>query len=126
MGLLSGADGRRRTVVVVAVASLAMFALGLGIALDRNRASTPEIVAPGAGASNAPPPVATAAAPGGALPGLDVMVERLEAKVQAGGTAEQWRLLGQTYVELGRTAEARQAFERAAALEPAAPATPPR
>ena len=118
MGLLSGLAARPGAwFAAVALASLAAFAAALAFTVFATRE-------PG-GATSVPPhdlplassaPAVPAAAPG--LPGLEVMVGRLEAKLARGdGTAEQWRLLGQTYVELGRDAEARTAFARADALE---------
>lgn len=121
MGLLSGIRVGERSVALVAAAGLALFALGLGFALDRGRPASP-VIAPATSRAAEAPQVALPDASRPGLPGLDVMVRRLEAKVAGGnGTAEQWRLLGQTYLELGRASEARQAFERAAALAPVMP-----
>lgn len=132
MGLLSGGSPWR-TVAIAAAVSLGAFAVGLGLALDARRASSPMPDAPAIQASEAGPTAQPATPGSGTLPGLEVMVGRLEAKLRdGGGTAEQWRLLGQTYLELGRTADAQQAFARAATLDPAAsrpktdPAPPPR
>ena len=129
MGLLSGPwRGPRLALALVAVASLGAFAIGLGVAIDRGRPASTAIALPEAAPAASLQPQASAP-PGASLPGLDVMVERLEAKVKdGGGTAEQWALLGQTYLELGRTADARRAFERARAMDPAAvsPAVAPR
>lgn len=115
MGLLSDAAARPRLVVgAVALASLAAFAVVLAtrVVSDAPPAADATAAPHGLPAAAAEP----AAAP--ALPGLEVMVGRLEAKLARGdGTAEQWRLLGQTYVELGREADARGAFARAEALE---------
>ena len=135
MGLLSGGDVElrvsRRAIVLAAVAtaSAAAFAIGLRWAIEPSvtPAAGPVAAAlPGASSPGAPPvvaprglsPAAGSAPP--AVPGLEVMVARLEAKVRDGnGTADQWLLLGQTYRELGRDAEAAAAFERAAAPDPA-------
>ena len=135
MGLLSGGDVElrvsRRAIVLAAVAtaSAAAFAIGLRWAIEPSPTSAagpvavalPGALSPGARpvvAPMGPSPVAGGAPP--AVPGLEVMVARLEAKVRDGnGTADQWLLLGQTYRELGRDAEAAAAFERAAALDPA-------
>jgi len=114
MGLLSNDARQRLIVAAIAVASVGAFAVGLATQVFTSSA-------PADGANVAPhalPGLAAepAAMPG--LPGLEVMVGRLEAKLARGdGTAEQWRLLGQTYVELGRDADARTAFARAEALE---------
>jgi cytochrome c-type biogenesis protein CcmH len=139
MGLLSGGDVElrvsRRAIVLAAVAtaSAAAFAIGLRWAIEPTAtpAAGPTAAAlPGALSRGAPPvvaPMGLSPAAGGAppaVPGLEVMVARLEAKVRDGnGTADQWLLLGQTYRELGRDAEAAAAFERAAALDPANAAT---
>ncbi len=135
MGLLSGGDVElrvsRRAIVLAAVAtaSAAAFAIGLRWAIEPSAtpAASPVAAAmPGAlspGVSPVVAPMGLSPAAGGAppaVPGLEVMVARLEAKVRDGnGTADQWLLLGQTYRELGRDAEAAAAFERAAALDPA-------
>lgn len=60
------------------------------------------------------------ASPGSAPP-VDpaAMVARLEARLaKDGGDAEGWRRLGRAYVVLGRPADARQAYARAAELAP--------
>jgi cytochrome c-type biogenesis protein CcmH len=139
MGLLSGGDVElrlsRRAIVLAAVAtaSAAAFAIGLRWAIQTSgtpaagpvAATLPGALSPGSlpvVAPTDPSPAAGGVPP--ALPGLEVMVARLEAKVRDGtGTADQWLLLGQTYRELGRDAEAAAAFERAAALDPANAAT---
>ncbi|CAG0998821.1 hypothetical protein BURK1_02713 [Burkholderiales bacterium] len=131
MGLLSGGDVELRlsrralALALVAAASIAAFVIGMrwaiesapAPALDSRPVSVP------AAAQSAPAVASPRANAGGAspaLPGLEVMVDRLEAKVRAGsGTADQWLLLGQTYRELGRDADALAAFERASALDPA-------
>ncbi len=139
MGLLSGGDVElrvsRRAIVLAAVAtaSAAAFAIGLRWAIEPSATPAAGLVAapvPGALSPGARPevsPIGPSPAAGGAppaVPGLEVMVARLEAKVRDGhGTADQWLLLGQTYRELGRDAEAAAAFERAAALDPANAAT---
>mgnify|MGYP000873806927 CR=1 FL=1 len=136
MGLLGFREPPRRPgarawwlLVGATIAGVAFFGGGLFLALDRvvpagdrvrpvmapadNRAVTSLAVSSSATAS---------ASPGTGLPGLDVMVARLEAKLAAGtGTADQWMLLGQTYRELSRAAEALGAFERAAAIDPKLP-----
>lgn len=49
----------------------------------------------------------------------EAMVARLEARLaKDGGDAEGWRRLGRAYVVLGRPADARQAYGRAAELAP--------
>jgi len=118
MGLLSGWAARPRVLVAaVAVASLGAFAAVLAYMVSSTRPAVDEALVPPHDLPLASSvPAEAAATPG--LPGLEVMVGRLEAKLSRGdGTAEQWRLLGQTYVELGRDAEARTAFARAEALE---------
>ena len=134
MGLLSGGDvelrvsGRAIVLAAVAVASAAAFAIGLRWAIEPGAKPPVAPIAealpaalqalPASGVPAAMPAPAGSAPP--ALPGLDVMAARLEAKVRTGsGTADQWLLLGQTYRELGRDADAAAAFERAAALDPA-------
>jgi cytochrome c-type biogenesis protein CcmH len=47
------------------------------------------------------------------------MIGQLEARMkQAPGDAEGWRMLGWSYLQVGRNAEAAQAYGRAAALDP--------
>jgi len=137
MGFLSGGDvevrvSRRALVVAgVALASATAFAVGLRWAVAPAAEPAParpaDALPAAIAAAPAPPVPAAMPAPGGGsqagLPGLGVMVARLEAKLaNGGGTADQWQLLGQTYRELGRDADALAAFERATALDPANPA----
>ena len=137
MGFLNGGDvevrvSRRALVLAaVALASATAFAIGLrwAVAPAAEPAPARPADAPPAAiaAAAAPPAPAAMPAPAGGspagLPGLEVMVARLEAKLaNGGGTADQWQLLGQTYRELGRDADALAAFERATALDPANPA----
>lgn len=132
MGFLSGGDMELRisrravALALAAAASLAAFALGMRWAVEPTGApipappmQAPAIPAPApAPTSGSTPSGVAASSP--VQPGLEVMVGRLEAKVRGGSaTPDQWLLLGQTYRELGRDAEAVAAFERALTLEPA-------
>jgi cytochrome c-type biogenesis protein CcmH/NrfG len=60
-------------------------------------------------------------------PGMELVTERLAARLAAqGGTADDWRLLAQSYEFLGRTQDAAAARERAVqAGRPAVPAGAP-
>lgn len=64
---------------------------------------------------------ATRSAPDAAAPPVDpeAMVARLEARLAKDGSdPEGWRRLGRSYVVLGRPADARRAYDRAAQLAP--------
>lgn len=70
----------------------------------------------------APPP---AAAGGQSQPDLASLVPRLEAKMKASpGDPRGWRLLGWSYMRLGRYAEAADAYGRAGGLDPTSPEYP--
>ena len=105
-GLLGLALGLAAVVVLAAT----------GLYLKMGRPDAPS--APAApGAATAPAAVAAA----GAHPNGDVasMIATLEARMkEAPGDAEGWRMLGWSYVQTGRNAEAATAYGRAAALEP--------
>lgn len=90
------------------VAVVALAATGLYLKIGR-----PEV-------GSAKPP-RTASAPGAEHPQGDVgsMIAQLEASLQQQpGNAEGWRMLGWSYMQTGRNAEAAQAYGRAAALDP--------
>jgi cytochrome c-type biogenesis protein CcmH/NrfG len=69
----------------------------------------------------------SASAAGKAPPGMEVVTARLAARLEAqGGTAEEWRLLAQSYDFLGRPAQAAAARERAQQSSAGATAVPQR
>jgi cytochrome c-type biogenesis protein CcmH len=79
-------------------------AAAIGIAVMRNRAETPS------------------ASPAATTPVGDVpaMIAQLEARLkQDPKSAQGWQMLGWSYFETGRYADAAKAYARAAALEPA-------
>lgn len=62
-----------------------------------------------------------------APPGMEVVTARLAARLEAqGGTAEEWRLLAQSYDFLGRPAQAAAAREREKQSSAGASAAPQR
>lgn len=66
----------------------------------------------------------SAGAPRAAAPGMEVVTARLAARLEAqGGTAEEWRLLAQSYDFLGRPEQAAAARERAGQSNAGAAAT---
>lgn len=108
-------QGPMRLVFVAAVAILiAVGVLAGAIARDATQsAALPSTHPP---TSTAPP---AAAAGQGSLPSVADVTERLARKLEAGGgTAEQWALLGRSYMELGRRDDAIAAYRRAVAMAP--------
>lgn len=99
-----------RTLLVLAlglVAIVVLAATGLYLKIGRPEAATP---AP-AGAAALPP-----GHPNGEVAG---MIAQLEARMkQAPGDAEGWRMLGWSYLQVGRNADAAKAYGRAATLNP--------
>ena len=93
------------------VAVVVLAATGLYLKIGR-----PEVRGSG------PPPAAeVAASPDAAHPQGDVssMIAMLETRMkETPGNAEGWRMLGWSYLQVGRNAEAATAYGRAAALEP--------
>lgn len=84
-------------------AALAIVAVGVGV--SRNRMPTEATPAPKAAAS--------------AQPDIDSMISGLEAKLKANpNDAEGWRMLGWSFFETGRFAEAATAYRRATQLKP--------
>jgi cytochrome c-type biogenesis protein CcmH len=65
------------------------------------------------------PATAPAMPAAGSVPGLDVMAQRLAARLESTGANDGagWELLARAYVELRRHAEAVKAFERARKLQ---------
>jgi cytochrome c-type biogenesis protein CcmH len=85
-------------------AALAIVAVGVGV--SRNRA--PETAA-------APAPTTS----GSPQPDIDSMISGLEAKLKANpNDAEGWRMLGWSFFETGRFAEAATAYRKATQLKP--------
>lgn len=71
-----------------------------------------------AGRAVAPPAQVATAAPAGP-PGVDAMIGQLEARLtQSPDDATGWSMLGISYFQLGRYADAARAYERAVALRP--------
>lgn len=84
-------------------AALAIVAVGVGV--SRNRA--PDMAAPA--------PKASASA----QPDIDSMISSLEAKLKANpNDADGWRMLGWSFFETGRFAEAATAYRKATQLKP--------
>jgi cytochrome c-type biogenesis protein CcmH len=73
---------------------------------------------PAAPSLSVPAPAPAMPAPG-SVPGLDVMAQRLAARLESTGANDGagWELLARAYVELRRHAEAVKAFERARKLQ---------
>lgn len=89
------------------VAVVVLGATGLYLAVGR-----PDVK----GSPTAPAQMASADHPQG---DVDSMIATLEAQMKkAPDNAEGWRMLGWSYLQTGRNAEAAQAYGRAAALEP--------
>jgi cytochrome c-type biogenesis protein CcmH len=99
----------------VAIAMAAVIALAVtGIYAMVGR---PDLAAPPASA-----PAATPTASGQAAPGVDAMIARLVAHLEASpDDAEGWRALGWSYSEAGRYGDAVASYRRAVALTPDAP-----
>ena len=118
------AEGRRpeapprplpeRTLLILALGIVALVTLaGTGLYLKIGRPDVP-------GASGlrggAPAPAADADHPQG---DVGAMIAQLEAQMQQQpGNAEGWRMLGWSYLQTGRNAEAAEAYGKAAAIEP--------
>lgn len=85
-------------------AALAIVAVGIGV--SRNRTVAPAAL-----------PSATASA--STQPDVNAMISSLEAKLKANpNDAEGWRMLGWSFFETGRYAEAATAYRRATQLQP--------
>lgn len=117
------AEGRRpeqaarplseRTLLVVALGVVAVVTLaGTGLYLKMGRPDVPAAPASGKG-------VASADASGHPQGDVSAMIGQLEAQLQREpGNPEGWRMLGWSYLQTGRNAEAAEAYGKAAALEP--------
>ncbi len=120
------AEGRRpeaparplpdRTLLVLALGIVAVVTLaGTGLYLKIGRPDVPAVSALKTGASS----MATTA--DGSHPNGDVtaMIGQLEAQMrERPDNAEGWRMLGWSYMQVGRNAEAATAYGKAAALDP--------
>ncbi|HEU4969557.1 tetratricopeptide repeat protein [Sphingomonas sp.] len=85
-------------------AAAAIAIVAVGVAVSRNRAPAP---APAAAASANP------------QPDVDTMISSLEAKLKADpNNPEGWRMLGWSFFETGKFAEAAMAYQKAAQLAP--------
>lgn len=112
----------RRAWIIVAVAIAAAVALVAFVvwafrgerAASPSTAAAPMAVPSGAAAGAA----GVAGAPFSRAPGLDVMAQRLAARLEStgGNDGGEWELLARSYVELRRHADAAKAFERARKL----------
>jgi cytochrome c-type biogenesis protein CcmH len=105
-----------RTLLILALGLTAVVVLGAtGLYLKIGR--------PGAGSGGATPPAdatASAALPPGHPNGeVASMIGQLEARMKTSpGDPDGWRMLGWSYLQVGRNADAAQAYGRAAALDP--------
>jgi cytochrome c-type biogenesis protein CcmH len=68
--------------------------------------------------ANAAPAVAQQGEHSGNMPSMDVLVEKLEQRLQSDPSAEGWVMLGRSYLALGNNAKAMQAYENALELAP--------
>lgn len=103
-----------RTLLVVALGTVAVVALaGTGLYLKMGR---PDV--PGASALNDGGPAAPLPAdhPQGDVQSMIAMLETQMS--QRPDNAEGWRMLGWSYMQIGRNAEAAEAYGKAAALDP--------
>lgn len=83
-------------------AAIAIVAVGIGVSRDRDASPAP-----------------AAAAAGKAQPNVESMISSLEAKLKSNpNDAEGWRMLGWSFFETGRFAEAATAYKKAAQLKP--------
>jgi len=103
-----------RTLLIVALGVVAIVTLaGTGLYLKIGRPDVP-----------AAPALKDGASPAGLAEGhpqgeVGAMVAQLEAQLQREpGNAEGWRMLGWSYLQTGRNAEAANAYGRAAAIDP--------
>lgn len=71
-----------------------------------------------------PAPATVPASQQTALPGVDIMIERLRTRLeQQPGDAKGWKMLGWSYLNIDRPADAAAAYETALKLEPDDPET---
>lgn len=90
------------------IGAAAIAIVAVGVAVSKNRADAPSPAAARAGA----------AAPA-AQPDVDSLISGLEAKLKTDPSdAEGWRMLGWSFFETGRYAEAATAYRKAASLKP--------
>jgi cytochrome c-type biogenesis protein CcmH len=117
-GRQKDADARplpERTLLVVALSVVAIVTLaGTGLYLTIGRPDVPSTSAL-ANEENAE----SAGADGHPQGGVDAMIAQLETQMrQRPDNAEGWRMLGWSYLQTGRNAEAAEAYGRAATLDP--------
>lgn len=85
-------------------AAAAIAIVAVGVAVSRNRA---------------PAPASAAAASASPQPDVDTMISSLEAKLKADpNNPEGWRMLGWSFFETGKFAEAAMAYQKATQLAP--------
>jgi len=102
-----------RTLLILALGVVAVVTLaGTGLYLKIGR---PDVPAASALKGGAPPSTGDAGHQGD----VGAMIAQLEAQMQQQpGNADGWRMLGWSYLQTGRNAEAAQAYGKAAALDP--------
>ncbi|HLZ85520.1 MAG TPA: c-type cytochrome biogenesis protein CcmI [Caulobacteraceae bacterium] len=108
-----------RGVLALALGLAAIVAIGA--TLLYTRIGRPDLAATASAAADGAPPAAADA--GGAEPGhVASMVAQLEAKMrQSPNDPEGWRMLGWSYMQTGRFADAAVAYGKASALDPSVP-----
>lgn len=105
-------EQQRRGLWLLPLLALLIPAMALGF---YQVTGAPQIIPLLADASTAGVP----SSPDGNLPALDVLAERLAARLEQNpNDTEGWSMLGRSYLALGETAKAQQAMERAHALAP--------
>jgi len=107
---------RKRVYAAIAIAAVAVVvtAVGLYAQLSRRAAHGPSSGDAAVAVSPPGPGAPAVAASRAAAPTIEVSAERLERRLkEKGGSADDWALLARSYVQIGRNAEAVDAFARA-------------
>jgi cytochrome c-type biogenesis protein CcmH len=106
-----GAKGSRHAILVAALGG-AVAAAAVGLYLELGRPELGQTISP-----RVPGDASTAEGP--SLPSIEVMVERLEARLADNpGDLNGWATLGQSQMVLGRYSEAVETYRKAVALGP--------